>query len=163
MAVDLARLIGLEEESLIQLRRGGLLHDVGKLGVPDHVLLKPGPLTDEEWKIMRMHPQFAYDWLSPIAYLRKAVEIPYNHHEKWDGSGYPRGLKGDAIPLMSRIFALADVWDALTSNRPYRSAWPPEKAIQYIRENSGTHFDPALVEVFLKYITVHIASHYQTH
>ena len=161
MAVDLARLLGLDEESLVQLRRGGLLHDVGKLGVPDNILLKSGDLTEEEWKIMRMHPQFAHDWLTPIVYLRKAVEIPYNHHEKWDGSGYPRGLKGESIPLMSRIFALADVWDALTSNRPYRPAWPPEKALQYIRENSGTHFEPALVEVFLKYITVRLADQQQ--
>ncbi|MGE5462178.1 MAG: HD domain-containing phosphohydrolase [Syntrophothermus sp.] len=159
MAVDLARIIGLEEESLIQLRRGGLLHDVGKLGVPDPILLKPGPLTDEEWKIMRMHPQFAYDWLTPIGYLRKAIEIPYCHHEKWDGSGYPRKLKGDTIPLASRIFALADVWDALTSDRPYRSAWPAEKALEYIRENSGTHFDPALVDVFLRYIEMHLVDH----
>jgi PAS domain S-box-containing protein len=161
MAVELARLIGMDEESLVQLRRGGLLHDVGKLGVPDHVLLKPGDLTEEEWKIMRMHPQFAYDWLTQIAYLRKAIEIPYNHHEKWDGTGYPRGLKGETIPLMSRIFALADVWDALTSDRPYRPAWPPEKALQYIRENSGTHFDPALVDIFIKYITVHLADQRQ--
>ncbi|MGE5375036.1 MAG: HD domain-containing phosphohydrolase [Bacteroidota bacterium] len=161
MAVELARLIGLDEESLVQLRRGGLLHDVGKLGVPDHILLKPGDLTEEEWKTMRMHPQFAYDWLIQIAYLRKAIEIPYNHHEKWDGTGYPRGLKGETIPLMSRIFALADVWDALTSDRPYRPAWPPEKALQYIRENSGTHFDPALVDIFTKYITVHLADQRQ--
>jgi len=157
MATDLARILGLEEEVLIHMRRGGLLHDIGKLAVPDSVLLKPGPLTQEEWNTMRLHPQFAFDWLSPIAYLRKAVDIPYCHHEKWDGSGYPRGLKGEVIPLVSRVFAYADVWDALTSNRPYRPAWPAEKALEYIRENSGSHFDPSLLDVFLEYIELRIA------
>jgi len=117
--------------------------------VPDNVLLKPAPLTEEEWKIMRLHPQFAYDWLAPIPYLREAVEIPYCHHEKWDGTGYPRGLKGEAIPLTSRIFAVADVWDGLTSGRPYRQALSHEEAAKYIYENSGIHFDPKVVEVFL--------------
>jgi response regulator RpfG family c-di-GMP phosphodiesterase len=157
MAVNLARLAGLDEESLVHLRRGGLLHDIGKLGVPDNVLLKPGPLTDEEWNVMRMHPQFAHDWLVQIDYLRKSLEIPFCHHEKWDGSGYPRGLKGEAIPLASRIFAYADVWDALTSDRPYRPAWPPEKALEYIRQNSGIHFDPSLLEMFVEYIQLHPA------
>ncbi len=156
MAVDLARLAGLDPESLVHLRRGGLLHDIGKLGVPDNVLLKPGPLTGEEWTIMRMHPQFAHDWLVQIDYLRKSLEIPFCHHEKWDGSGYPRGLKGEAIPLASRIFAYADVWDALTSDRPYRPAWPPEKALEYIRQNSGIHFDPSLLELFMEYIHPHL-------
>jgi HD-GYP domain-containing protein (c-di-GMP phosphodiesterase class II) len=114
MALEIARLMNLEEEKLIQMRRGGLLHDIGKMGVPDNILLKAGPLTDEEWEIMRLHPQFAYDWLAPIAYLREAIEIPYCHHEKWNGTGYPRGLREEAIPLVSRIFAVADVWDALT-------------------------------------------------
>ena len=159
MAIELARILGLEEESLIQMRRGGLLHDIGKLAVPDKVLLKPGPLTEDEWGMMRLHPQFAFDWLSPIDYLRKAVDIPYCHHERWDGSGYPRGLKGEAIPLVSRLFAYADVWDALTSNRPYRPAWPPEKALDYISENSGTHFDPSLLDMFLEYIELRIADH----
>jgi response regulator RpfG family c-di-GMP phosphodiesterase len=157
MAVDLARIIGFSQEDIVHLRRGGLLHDIGKLGVPDNVLLKPGTLTDEEWEIMRMHPQFARDWLTQIDYLRKALEIPYCHHEKWDGSGYPRGLKGEAIPLASRIFAYADVWDALTSDRPYRPAWPPEQALEYIRQNSGIHFDPSLLDVFLQYIEMHLA------
>ena len=153
MALDLARLLGLEENSLLHMRRGGLLHDIGKLGVPDKILLKAGPLTDDEWKVMRLHPQFAFEWLTPIPYLRKAVDIPYSHHEKWDGSGYPRGISGEAIPLVSRIFALADVWDALTSNRPYRPAWSNERTLDYIRGNSGSHFDPALVEFFLTYMT----------
>jgi HD-GYP domain-containing protein (c-di-GMP phosphodiesterase class II) len=139
------------------MRRGGLLHDIGKLGVPDNVLLKPGPLTEEEWIAMRMHPQFAHDWLIPIDYLRKSLEIPFCHHEKWDGSGYPRGLKGEAIPLASRIFAYADVWDALTSDRPYRPAWPAEKALEYIRANSGTHFDPELLDIFLEYIKLRLS------
>jgi HD-GYP domain-containing protein (c-di-GMP phosphodiesterase class II) len=153
MALGLARLMGIDEDKLIQMRRGGLLHDIGKLGVPDNILLKPGPLTDDEWEIMRMHPQFAYEWLSPINYLHEAVDIPYCHHEKWNGTGYPRGLRDESIPLASRIFAVADVWDALTSNRPYRQAWSQEEAIQYIRENSGIHFDPKVVDVFLKNVT----------
>jgi len=152
MALKLAQLMGLEEKKLAQMRRGGLLHDIGKLGVPDSVLLKPGPLNAEELAIMRLHPQFAYDWLAPIAYLREAMEIPYCHHEKWDGTGYPRGLRGEDIPFTSRIFAVADVWDALTSGRPYRPAWSHEKAKGYIRENSGQHFDPKVVEVFLNHI-----------
>jgi response regulator RpfG family c-di-GMP phosphodiesterase len=155
MALDLARIVRVEEEKLVHMRRGGLLHDIGKLGVPDNILLKPGPLTEDEWSVMRMHPQFAYEWLAPIAYLQSAIEVPYCHHEKWNGSGYPRGLKGETIPLTSRIFAVADVWDALTSDRPYRSAWPPEKALEYIRGNSGSHFDPDVVEIFLKYIPNH--------
>lgn len=153
MALDLARLMGISEEKLIHMWRGGLLHDIGKLGVPDNILLKEGPLTDEEWGVMRMHPQFAYDWLSSIPYLREAVEIPLSHHEKWDGTGYPRGLRAESIPLTARIFAVADVWDAITSNRPYRQAWDLQEAIEYIRENSGIHFDPKVVEVFLDNVT----------
>jgi HD-GYP domain-containing protein (c-di-GMP phosphodiesterase class II) len=129
-----------------------LLHDIGKLGVPDQVLLKNSPLTEEEQEIMRQHPQFAYNWLAPISYLRETVEIPYCHHEKWDGTGYPRGLAGEAIPLTSRIFAIADVWDALTSDRPYRKAWPADSVIEYIRTNSGLHFDPKVVDVFLEHL-----------
>jgi HD-GYP domain-containing protein (c-di-GMP phosphodiesterase class II) len=160
MALEIARLMNLEEEKLIQMRRGGLLHDIGKMGVPDNILLKAGPLTDEEWEIMRLHPQFAYDWLAPIAYLREAIEIPYCHHEKWNGTGYPRGLREEAIPLVSRIFAVADVWDALTSDRPYRRAWSKEDAVNYIRENSGLHFDPHIVQVFLNNTITLISSHH---
>jgi response regulator RpfG family c-di-GMP phosphodiesterase len=152
MALKLARIMRVDENKLIHMRRGGLLHDIGKLGVPDNILLKPAALTDEEWKIMRMHPQFAYDWLAPISYLREAVEIPYCHHEKWDGTGYPRGLTGESIPLTSRIFAITDVWDALTSDRPYRQAWSNEQVVEYIRANNGLHFDPKVVEVFLSNI-----------
>ncbi len=152
MALKLARLMDVGNEKLVHMRRGGLLHDIGKLGVPDHVLLKSSPLTEEEQAIMRQHPQFAYNWLAPISYLRETVEIPYCHHEKWDGTGYPRGLAGEAIPITSRIFAVTDVWDALTNDRPYRKAWPADKVIEYIRTNSGLHFDPKVVEVFLKHI-----------
>ncbi len=159
MALELARMMAIHEEKLVHMRRGGLLHDIGKLGVPDSILLKAGPLTEEEWQIMKMHPQLAYDWLAPIPYLREAVEIPYCHHEKWDGTGYPRGLKEEAIPLTSRIFAVADVWDAVTSDRSYRQAWSHEQTIEYIRQNSGLHFDPDVVEVFLKNIPSLILHH----
>ncbi len=149
MTMKLARTMGIKEAQLVQMRRGALLHDIGKMGVPDHILLKPGPLTDEEWKIMRMHPQFAHDLLAPITYLQQALEIPAFHHERWDGSGYPNGLKGILIPLSARIFAVIDVFDALTSDRPYRSAWSQTKARDYIRENSGTRFDQQVVGMFL--------------
>ncbi|MCX6064683.1 MAG: PAS domain-containing protein, partial [Chloroflexi bacterium] len=146
----LARSLNLPEEDIIQIRRGALLHDIGKLGIPDGILLKPGKLTKEEWVIMQQHPQYAYDMLSPITYLHPALDIPYCHHEKWDGSGYPRGLSGEQIPLAARLFAVVDVWDALRSNRPYRQAWSKEKVLEYISSLSGTHFDPMAVELFLR-------------
>jgi putative nucleotidyltransferase with HDIG domain len=152
MTLRLARAMGMSNSELIHVRRGALLHDIGKMGVPDSILLKPGPLTDEEWEIMRQHPVWAYELLSPIRYLRPALDIPHCHHEKWDGSGYPRGLKGEQIPLAARIFAVVDVWDALCSDRPYRDAWPEEKALAHIREQTGKHFDPRAVEVFLKLV-----------
>jgi HD-GYP domain-containing protein (c-di-GMP phosphodiesterase class II) len=132
------------------MRRGALLHDIGKLGVPDAILQKNGALSDEEWALMRLHPIYAYQMLYPIEYLRPAIEIPYCHHEKWDGTGYPRGLKGEEIPLAARIFAVVDVFDALTSDRPYRPAWSIRDALNYIREQAGKHFDPQVVEVFLQ-------------
>src|SRR5437016_14008835 len=135
---------------MAHLRRGALLHDIGNMGVPDSILRKPGALTDDEWVIMKKHPVYAFELLSPIAYLRPALEIPYSHHEKWDGSGYPRGLRGEQIPLAARIFAIADVYDALTSDRPYRKAWPKDKALAYIREQAGKHFEPDVVEKFLQ-------------
>ncbi|HEY3342297.1 MAG TPA: HD domain-containing phosphohydrolase, partial [Anaerolineae bacterium] len=144
----LARSLGMSETDVINVRRGALLHDIGKMGVPDSVLLKPGKLTDEEWAIMRKHPQYAYDMLLPIAYLRSALDIPYCHHEKWDGTGYPRGLKGEEIPLAARVFAVVDVWDALISDRPYRPAWPANRIREHIRKLAGTHFDPQVVEAF---------------
>ncbi|MBM3145005.1 MAG: GAF domain-containing protein [Chloroflexi bacterium] len=150
MTLNIARALGMSEEKLVHVRRGALLHDIGKMGVPDAILLKPGKLSDEEWVVMRMHPQFAFDMLAPIAYLRPALDIPYGHHEKWDGSGYPAGLKGEQIPLPARIFAVVDVYDALTSDRPYRKAWAKEKALEHIRSEAGTHFDPRVVEAFLR-------------
>jgi putative nucleotidyltransferase with HDIG domain len=148
MTVRLAREWKMGESELVHVRRGALLHDIGKMGVPDHILRKPGALTPEEWAVMRMHPQYAYDMLSPIPYLRPALDIPYFHHEKWDGTGYPQGLKGDQIPLAARLFAVVDVWDALRSDRPYRPAWAEERAWAHILEQAGKHFDPKVVEAF---------------
>lgn len=150
LTLRLARFFGLTEAELTHVKRGALLHDIGKMGVPDAILLKPGPLTEAEWEIMRKHPVFAYEMLSRIAYLDRAGDIPYCHHEKWDGTGYPRGLKGEEIPLTARIFAVVDVWDALRSDRPYRAAWPVERVREHIRVASGTHFDPRVVEAFFK-------------
>jgi len=150
ITINLAQRLGLAGEDLVQIRRGALLHDIGKMGVPDRILLKPDRLKDEELLIMRRHPQYAYDMLSPIPYLHSALVIPYCHHERWDGSGYPQGLKGEEIPIAARLFAVVDVWDALTSDRPYRPAWTAKEAIHYIRELSGVQFDPVIVMEFLK-------------
>jgi PAS domain S-box-containing protein len=152
MTVQLARAMGLIGEQIVHIRRGALLHDMGKLGVPDHILLKPGELTDEEWVQIHRHPQHAYEMLASIEYLRPALDIPYCHHEKWDGTGYPRGLKGEFIPIAARIFAVVDVWDALLSDRPYRDAWPEEKVLEYLKAGSGTHFDPRVVDTFFQII-----------
>ncbi|MBI5714650.1 MAG: HD-GYP domain-containing protein [Chloroflexi bacterium] len=152
MALKLAAAVGVEETQLMHLQRGALLHDIGKMGVPDSILLKPGPLNEQEMGIMRRHPQYAYDMLTPIPFLRPALDIPLCHHEKWDGTGYPRQLKGEQIPLVARIFAVVDVWDALISDRPYRAAWPRDKVSEYIREQSGLHFEPRVVEMFLNMI-----------
>ncbi len=149
LTVTLAERMGARGEALAHIRRGALLHDIGKLGVPDRILLKPGPLSDDEWELMRRHPAYAHELLAPIPFLQPALDIPYCHHEKWDGTGYPQGLKGWDIPLPARIFAVADVWDALTSDRPYRDAWPEEKAREHIRDQAGLHFDPEVVELFL--------------
>ncbi len=151
MTMRLARTMGVGEKELVHIRRGALLHDVGKLGIPDSILLKPGPLTDNEWALMRKHPEYAFDMLQPIAYLRPALDIPYAHHEKWDGSGYPRSLKGEQIPLAARIFTVADVWDAMTDEkRPYRRALSKDKVREYIRSLAGTQLDPTVVDAFLK-------------
>jgi PAS domain S-box-containing protein len=144
----LAQAMCIPDRDLMHIRRGALLHDIGKMGIPDSILLKPGPLTEEEWVIMRQHPVYAFELISPIAYLKPALDIPYCHHEKWDGSGYPRGLKGAQIPLAARLFAVIDVWDALRSDRPYRAGWPTDGVAEHIRKGAGTHFDPAVVEVF---------------
>ena len=149
LTLALAQAMHLPNTDLVQVRRGALLHDIGKMGVPDAILLKPGPLDDDEWKIMRRHPLYAYEMLSPIAFLRPALAIPYCHHEKWDGSGYPHGLIGEEIPLSARLFAVVDVWDALCSDRPYRPGWPPQKVRTHIAAGAGTHFDPEVVAAFL--------------
>jgi putative two-component system response regulator len=149
-SADFAKAAGISgEKELEDIRMGALLHDVGKLGVPDAILLKPGKLTDEEWVVMRKHPEYAYKWLLPIAFLKDAILVPYCHHEKWDGSGYPRGLKGLEIPLYARLFAIVDVWDALGSDRPYRGALPEAEVLAYIRKEAGSHFDPELAKIFL--------------
>jgi putative two-component system response regulator len=149
MAILLARAMGLREDDLIHLRRGVLLHDMGELGIPNSILNKPGKLTEQEFELIRKHPVFAHEMFKSVDYLGPALEIPYCHHEKWDGSGYPRGLKGEEIPLSARIFAIVDVWDALISDRPYRPAWTQEEAILFVKDQSSRHFDPHVVEVFL--------------
>jgi HD-GYP domain-containing protein (c-di-GMP phosphodiesterase class II) len=149
MTERLARALGVEESELVHIRRGALLHDMGKMGIPDSILLKRDALSKEEWEIMRRHPAYAHEMLSHIIYLRRSLDIPYCHHERWDGSGYPRGLKGEEIPLAARIFAVVDVWDATTSDRPYRASWPKEKARQHLLDQAGKHFDPRIVSAFL--------------
>jgi HD-GYP domain-containing protein (c-di-GMP phosphodiesterase class II) len=152
MTLQLARLMGIRDEKLIHIRRGALLHDIGKMVVPDHVLMNTGELSPGHQELIRRHPQYAYDILSPIHYLKEALEIPYCHHERWNGTGYPRGLKEEQIPLSARIFGVVDTWDSLTSDRPYRAAWSKSNALDYIVKHSGIYFDPRVVEVFLKYL-----------
>jgi PAS domain S-box-containing protein len=152
MTLRLAKAMGLCDAELAHVRRGALLHDIGKLAIPDAILLKPGNLTEEERQVMRRHPEYAYHWLRPISFLRPALDIPYCHHEKWDGTGYPRGLKGEEIPLAARLFAVIDVWDALRSDRPYRAGWPEQKVYAHIRSLAGTHFEPRVVEAFLEIV-----------
>ena len=149
LTTRVARAMGMSDTELAHVRRGTLLHDIGKLSIPDTILLKPGSLTDEEWAVVRRHPTYAFELLAPIAYLRPALDIPYCHHERWDGTGYPRGLKGEQIPLAARIFAIVDVWDALTHVRPYKKAWSVEEARAYVRSQSGSQFDPKVAEAFL--------------
>ncbi len=148
ITVKLARMMGLGEHEIGSLSRGALLHDVGEIGIPDSILFKKGPLTATEWEVMRQHPKYAYDLLYPVPYLHTALDIPYCHHERWDGSGYPRGLRGEEIPLAARIFAIADVFDALTCDRPYRASWSKSKAIEYIYTKTGILFDPQVVKIF---------------
>jgi len=150
MSVRLARHLGMGEKQVGHIRRGAILHDIGKMGVPDAILLKPGPLTGKEWVLMRKHPVYAYEWLSPIEYLRPALDIPYCHHERWNGTGYPRGLEGLEIPMPARLFAIVDVWDAMNSHRPYREALPAPEVMHYIQSNRGVLFDPDLVQAFME-------------
>ncbi|MCJ7618327.1 MAG: GAF domain-containing protein, partial [Desulfobacterales bacterium] len=152
LTLRLSKKLGLTEDELVHVQRGAILHDIGKMGVPDSILLKDGPLTEDEWIVMRMHPEFAYNMLAPIPFLQKAAEIPYCHHEKWDGSGYPRGLHGEDIPVSARIFAIVDVWDALRSDRPYRKAWTDDEALDEIKRGKGTHFDPVVFQAFMDVI-----------
>jgi len=153
LAVELARRMGVPEDDLVHVRRGVLLHDIGKIGIPDSVLKKPGPLDDDEWKLMRRHPVWAHEMISSVGFLQPALDVPYCHHERWDGQGYPRGLSGESIPLSARVFAVVDVWDALRSDRPYCEAWDEERVLAYLREQAGGHFDPAVVEEFLAMLT----------
>ena len=150
IAVELGREMGISADGLVHLRRGALLHDIGKMVVPDAILRKPGPLTEAEWEVMRRHPENGRDFLRKVSYLEPALDVPYAHHERWDGTGYPRGLAGEEIPLAARVFAVADAFDALTSDRPYRPAWPEEAALLYLRERAGTHYDPAVVGALLR-------------
>jgi putative nucleotidyltransferase with HDIG domain len=150
MTIHLAQAMGVKGGEIIHVRRGALLHDIGKMGVPDSILLKSGKLNDEEWVIMKKHTVYAFEMLWPIEFLRPALDIPHYHHEHWDGTGYPQQLKEEQIPLPARVFAVADVWDALTNNRPYREAWTKKKALDYIITNAGKHFDPHVVEMFLE-------------
>ena len=152
LTLKLARQMGMPDTELTFIRWGALLHDIGKMGVPDQILLKPGPLSAEEWVIMQKHPRFAFELLTPILYLGRAVDIPYCHHEKWDGTGYPRGLRGEEIPLIARIFSIVDVWDAICSDRPYRPAFTQENALIYILAENGKSFDPKVVEAFMAMI-----------
>jgi putative nucleotidyltransferase with HDIG domain len=147
---ELAQRMGVEGQEIEHIRRGALLHDIGKMAVPDAIIQKPGKLTDEEWEIMRQHPTYAMEWLASTEYLKPALDIPYCHHEKWDGSGYPQGLEGEQIPLAARIFAIVDVWDALRSDRPYRKAWSRKETMKYLRGLSGRQFDPEVVAKFVE-------------
>ncbi len=156
LTMHLASYMGISESEKVNIHRGVLLHDIGKMGVPDNILRKTGKLDENEWNEMRKHPVYAYNLLSPISYLRGALDIPYCHHEHWDGSGYPRGLRGEQIPLSARIFSVVDIWDALLSNRPYRKAWPREKVVTYLRDVSGTILDPKIVDIFLKMINADV-------
>lgn len=149
MTLRLAIALGVSDEELRHIRRGALLHDIGKIGISDTILLKPGPLTPEERKIIQLHPEHAHHFLAPLEFLQPAMDIPCCHHEKWDGTGYPRGIKGSDIPFSARIFAVVDVWDALRSDRPYRDGWSDDKVCEYLRSQAGEHFDPDIVPVFL--------------
>ncbi len=152
MTVQLAYAMGVAKEELIHIHRGAILHDIGKVAIPDDILRKPGPLTEEEWNIMRKHPAIAVEILTPIRYLSPALDIPHWHHERWDGNGYPDKLEGEQIPLSTRVFTVADVYHALVSDRPYRNAWSKQKAIEYIKEQTGKSFDPGVVPEFLKLV-----------
>jgi len=152
LSTQLARALNRSEEEIVHLRRGALLHDIGKMAIPDEILLKAGALNDVERRTMEQHPIYAKQMLAEVAFLQPSIEIAYSHHERWDGLGYPEGLKGEEIPLSARLFAVVDQWDALTSDRPYRKAWERENVITYLKENAGKIYDPEIVKVFLTII-----------
>jgi HD-GYP domain-containing protein (c-di-GMP phosphodiesterase class II) len=154
LSVHMARAMGLSKQQVERIRYGALVHDIGKIGVPDKILDKPGKLTDEEWGIIQQHPAYAYELLAPQLQTLAFLDIPYCHHEQWDGNGYPRGLRGEEIPLAARLFAVVDVWDALRSERPYRPAWPIERVRAYMLSLAGTHLDPQMVDMFLNLLHV---------
>jgi len=153
LSLAFARKLGVENNDLIHLRRGALLHDIGKIGIPDAILNKPGPLTEPEWELMKQHPGFGFEILSPIVFLQPAAEIAHCHHENWDGSGYPQGLKAEKIPRFARIVSVCNVWNALVSDQPYRRAWMQKDALSYIEDASGKQFDPEVVDTFVRFIT----------
>jgi len=150
MTMRLSKRMGLAEPALTHIRYGALLHDIGKIAIPDSILYKNGPLSEQEWEVMRLHPTYAQQLLATIPYLKDSMDIPLYHHERWDGSGYPFGLRGEQIPLAARIFCVIDVWDGLRSERPYHPAWPEAQVREYLLQNSGSHFDPEIVQSFLK-------------
>jgi len=152
LTLRIAGKMGIQIDEMPHISRGALLHDIGKMGIPDSILFKPGPLSEDEWVVMRKHPTYSYNLLSPVSYLQPALDIPHYHHERWDGSGYPQGLKGEEIPLAARIFAIVDIWDALHSDRPYRGPMPTDQVIDIIKSSSGSHLDPNVVDVFLKMV-----------
>ena len=152
LTMRFAEKLNIPQDERIHMWRGALLHDVGKLVIPDSILLKQDSLTEEEWEIMKMHGEYAYEWLSSIDYLKPVLDIPRYHHERWDGRGYPKGMKGEEIPLSARMFALIDVYDALSNDRPYRKAWRKKKVLRYFEEESGNMFDPILADVFIDMI-----------
>ena len=149
MTVKLASLMGVEGEELTFIGRGAMMHDAGKVGIPDSILIKPGPLNEEEWEVMKQHPVIARDMMQDIEFLQPSIDIPYYHHERWNGSGYPEGLKGEEIPLAARLFAIIDVWDALVEKRVYKESWPEDQVMFYLQEQAGIHFDPQVVDLFL--------------
>lgn len=151
LSLGLAREMSLGSDDLTRLRRGALLHDIGKIGIPDAILNKPHKLTDKEWTLMRLHPEFGYEILAPIPFLQTAAEIAHYHHENWDGSGYPRGLIGETIPIFARIVAVCNVFDALVSDQPYRYSWSEKDALGYIETHAGKQFDPDVVKAFLRF------------
>lgn len=153
LSLKVAEALQFTDDEISNFRRGVLLHDIGKIGIPDSILLKPGPLNEDEWKVMRLHPVYAYDLLKGVSFLKNALDVPYSHHERWDGSGYPQGLSREEIPVAARIFSVVDVWDALTNDRPYRKSWSCEDARRYLIDNAGVQFDPKIVELFLSILS----------